>query len=98
MDQHDFDVENFKKWMDGHQDEKVHFNKAKNPLIGIQIESKLPFKKLIEVIIPEEGESTDVAYEFKKNGGIITDVDDNYLLVQVECGNFHISKRYTRKV
>lgn len=95
MEEPSFELDDFKNWMK--KEDRQEISRFKSPLIGTEIESKVSSKKLMEILIPEVGESPELSFDFKKNGGIILDVDDRYFLVQVECGNFHIARRYVRK-
>ena len=55
-----FDLNDFKKWME-HQ----HDAKAKPNMVGIQVESKIPYKKLISRMDVQEGDLEEVANEFE---------------------------------
>ena len=81
----------FKKWM---KNQKETMSDEK---IGIKVESKVPFKKLMNKINPEEGELEELAKDFKKEGGTILEMDGQTLLVEVGSGSFYIPRSYVRK-
>lgn len=87
-----FDLNDFKKWM-GHQQDA----NEKSNILGIQVESKVTFKKLLSRIETQDGELEEVAKDFKKNGGLITEVNGHNLLIEVESGNFIIHRMYVKR-
>ncbi len=89
-----FCLHEFKKWMDN-QGDTTHYKKN---LVGLHIESKISIKKLLEKIQPEEGELYTLAKDFRKNGGIINEVDGQTLLIGVDSGAFLLKKNYVRKI
>jgi hypothetical protein len=87
----------FKKWM-AHQDDQPT-KKRHDHLIGLKVESKLGTKRLINKITPNEGIVEDLAKEFRRDGGIILEVDDDCnLLIEVESGSFTIPRFFVRKI
>lgn len=86
-------LQDFKEWME--RKEKV---RKQHEMIGERVEPKIPLKRLIERISVAEGrEVIRLAREFKKYGGVITEVsEDNMLLIEVASGSFYISKVFTR--
>lgn len=89
-----FNLSDFKKWMEHQQDAKARPN-----MVGVQVESKIPYKKLVSRIIEsEEGEVIDVAKDFKRNGGTVTDVDGHNFLIEVDSGSFLIHRMYVKRV
>jgi hypothetical protein len=87
-----FDLGDFKKWMKTQNDSKIETD-----LIGFHVESKVTLKKLISKMEVEYGVTEEVARDFKKNGGTITEADGNKVLVEVENGTFIIHKMYVSK-
>lgn len=87
-----FNLNDFKKWM-GHQ----HDAKSKPNMIGLQVESKITFKRLLSRIETQDGEVEEVAKDFKKNGGTITEVNGQNILVEVNSGSFLIHRMYIKK-
>ena len=88
-----FNLNDFKKWMHGQQD-----NKSKSNMIGLEVESKISYKKLLSRIIEtEEGETTEVAKDFKENGGTISEMDGQNILIEVSCGSFIIHRMYVKR-
>lgn len=87
-----FNFNEFKKWMENHGDQK------KKNLLGLQVESKLNIRRLLTTIQEtKEGNIETVAKDFKKNGGIISEVDGNDVVVKVNSGSFIIHKMYVKK-
>ena len=90
-----FSLQDFKKWMDS-QDDKPKSRYAH--LIGLHVESKLGSKRLINKITQREGEIEELAKEFKRDGGIILEVDEDCnLLIEVDSGTFTIPRYFIRK-
>lgn len=94
-----FSFDDFKKWMDEHEEEdRVHQPyQFENNLLGLKVESKISSKKLASKIIAEEGELEDLVFDFKKNGGEITEVNGKDFLIEVNSGKFYLSRYYVRK-
>jgi len=86
-----FNFGDFKKWMEHQQD-----TKAKPNMVGLQVESKVAFKKLLSRIETQDGEIEEVARDFKKNGGTITSVD-GHNVVEVDSGSFMIHRMYIKR-
>jgi hypothetical protein len=87
-----FNFSDFKKWM-----ENQHDAKSKPNMIGLQVESKVAFKRLLSRIETQDGEIEEVARDFKKNGGTITDVDGHNVLIEVDSGSFIIHRMYVKR-
>jgi translation initiation factor 1 (eIF-1/SUI1) len=87
-----FNLSHFKKWMN-HQ----HDTKSETNIVGLKVESKISFKKLISRIESEDDNLEEIAKDFKKNGGVITDMNENNILIEVESGCFTIHKMYVKK-
>lgn len=90
-----FCLQDFKKWMDNQNDQP----KSRHAhLIGLHVESKLSIKRLVNKITPDEGDVAELAKEFKSDGGVILEVDEDYnLLIEVESGTFIIPRYFVRK-
>lgn len=86
-----FNFSDFKKWIT-HQD-----STKKSSLVGVKVESKIPFKKLLDRIEAQKGETFDVAKEFKKQGGTISEENGHYMYVSVPHGSFLIHRMYLRR-
>lgn len=86
-----FNFSDFKKWMSQQQDN------GKSSMVGVQVESKIPLKKLVSRIETQEGELLEVAKDFKKNGGKITEENGHYMYVSVDSGSFMIHKMHLKK-
>lgn len=87
-----FNFGDFKKWME-HQND----GKSKTNMIGLQVESKVPFKRLLSRIETQVGEIEEVAKDFKKNGGTITNVDGQNVIIEVSSGSFIIHRMYVKR-
>jgi translation initiation factor 1 (eIF-1/SUI1) len=87
-----FSLSDFKKWMENQQDAK-----AKPNMVGLQVESKVTLKKLLSRIETQDGDLEEVAKDFKKNGGTITEVDGHNVLIEVDSGTFLIQRMYVKK-
>lgn len=86
-----FNFSDFKKWMSHQNDAR------KNSMVGFKVESKIPLKKLLSRIETQEGDTIDVAKDFKKNGGTITEENGYYMYVSVDSGNFMIHKMHIKR-
>ena len=95
MGKPNFSLDDFKKWMKDNGNFSMERNRQ--TLEGTLIESKIPLRRLLEKITPEEGELNDLANEFNDNGGLIYEVNDTSFLVKVDSGMFYISRKYIRK-
>lgn len=87
-----FDVGNFKKWMKNQPDVS-----SKSNIVGLQVESKVTLKKLLTRIDTQNGILEQVAKDFKKSGGVITEVDGQNVLIEVDSGSFIIHRMYVKK-
>jgi len=91
MNNENFSLDNFKKWMKNQND----FNsKILEFPIGEKVISKVKSKKLLEVMTLENGQLNRVIKDFVKNGGKIKQVIDDEYLIEVVMGSFIISKNY----
>jgi hypothetical protein len=86
-----FNLGDFKKWMTEQHDSK------KSSMVGIKVESKIPLKKLISKIEIQEGELMEVAKDFNKNGGNITEENGHYMYVSCKNGTFMIHRMHLKK-
>jgi len=86
-----FNFSDFKKWMSSHDDN------GNNAMVGVKVESKVPFKKLLSRIEAQEGDTYEVAKQFKKHGGTITEENGHYMYVSTGNGLFMIHKMYLKR-
>ena len=94
MGKPNFSLDDFKKWMK----EYGNFAMERKPkLEGTLIESRIPVRKLLEKISPEEGELNNLAEDFYNNGGIIQEINDSNFLVKVDSGIFYLGKKYVKR-
>lgn len=84
-----FNFNDFKKWMDSQKEIK--------PKTGVQVESKIPLKRLLSRIDVESGDADKIIEDFK-NGGTVVSTDGNKFLVEVASGSFIVHKMYLRKI
>jgi hypothetical protein len=95
-------LENFRKWMKDQQtqpdQEPVKSSESKSSgLIGLEVESKIPSKRLAKNVDAYDGDLHDLCVEFKTNGGKIKDVDGKTFLIEVNSGTFSIARCFVRK-
>lgn len=76
----------FKKWMSTQNES--------NPLIGVEVEPKIQFRKILSKIEVQEGDTLKVAKDFKSNGGTIVEVNGETFLIECQSGTFFIHRRY----
>ncbi|MBM3206899.1 MAG: hypothetical protein FJZ43_04745 [Candidatus Staskawiczbacteria bacterium] len=89
-----FNLDDFKKWMDGQQEESPY---RKN-LVGMYVESKVSIKKLMSRMEAENEEGIkEVAKDFQENGGVIKEVDGHYFKISVETGDFLIHRMFVKR-
>ena len=86
-----FSMSDFKKWMSQQKDD------SRNRMVGLEVESKVPYKKLIGKIEVEEGDLIEVAREFYRNGGTISEENGHHMFVTVESGKFMIHRMYLKR-
>lgn len=91
-----FSIYDFKKWMSEHAMEECTSTPIKKG-IGVEVESRVGMKRLVAKMQPEEGETLELAKEFKDNGGKILDRDGIYMMIEVANGTFIIPRSCVRK-
>jgi hypothetical protein len=93
-----FSVHEFKNWMAQQPnmsdffDLKMEQNDADNELVGREVGAKVSLNKLIQKIHTDEGDVEELAADLAENGGIILDVEEKNLLVEVDSGCFYIPR------
>lgn len=85
-----FNLSDFKRWMQKQQDAN------RDSSVGLEVESKIPLKKLASRIEVQEGDTIQILKEFKKNGGTIKEVNGENFLIQNKKGNFLVFKAYVK--
>jgi hypothetical protein len=91
-----FSLQDFKKWMSSQNDQP----KSRHAhLVGLHVESKLSIKRLVNKIIPDdEADVNELAKEFRRDGGVILQIDEDCnLLIEVDSGTFTIPRYFVRK-
>jgi hypothetical protein len=94
-----FSLNNFKKWMSTQKEiflKRETITNSSN-LVGLHVESRLSAKKLQDRIFSEEGNIHAMAKNFKKNGGLVTNIDEDHnLFIKVDGGTFRIHKIFVK--
>jgi len=94
-------LDEFKRWIKDHKEQpetKIERPHSDNALIGLQVESKADFRKLIHKPECEEDEKRSLAQEFLENGGTIAEVNDKQFVIEVSGGRFSLHRCYVRKI
>lgn len=91
-----FSLQDFKKWMHEHATNEFVLAPQKKG-VGVEVEPRVNLKRLVARMEPEEGETLELAREFKKNGGRIAELDGSLCMVEVENGSFIIPRVCIRK-
>jgi len=98
MNNPDFNLDNFKKWMRGQTDfDPKSKPKSYRDIIGIYVESKVSTKKLADKIEVAKGDLHEVVTDFKHDGGTVIDVNGKDFLIEVKSGSFTIPRFYVRE-
>ena len=89
-----FSLSDFKKWMDKQSmdDYKVH-----EDITGLRVECRVSLKKLLSKMETEDGEVHEMAKDFRANGGVVSSMDGDVVLVEVESGSFFVPYKYVVK-
>ena len=96
MNKNFFSPDDFKKWVEKHQ-EQFSAKLSKKPLIvGTMVESKVSIKKITSSIDVQEGDSKTIARDFIRHGGTIKEINGADVLVEVSKGTFIISENLIR--
>lgn len=87
-----FSLSDFKKWMESQQKEEA----PKPNLVGATVESKVGVRKLVSRMDSDD-DLEELAKDFKKNGGVISEVDGHKLMIEVDSGTFIIHRMYVKR-
>jgi len=87
-----FSLSDFKKWMESQQNQEA----PKPNLVGTTVESKVSVRKLV-ARMESEDDLEELARDFKKNGGIIAEVDGHRLMIECDSGTFTIHRTYVKR-
>lgn len=90
-------LDDFKKWMKENPTDAPLIERPKNPLIGIQVESKIPLKRLAAKILDQNGNLEEIVSDFSKNGGTIIETEDKRFCIEVKSGTFYIHRAYVAR-
>lgn len=90
-----FFLSDFKLWVEKNDKNLSITNKRKSE--GMEVESKIPVKKLINIIEVEEGNLLELTREFKNNGGIIFESCGDVLVIKVANGLFRVPKHCVKR-
>jgi len=92
-----FSLGDFKKWM-ASQSKPTPKARGHAELVGMHVESKISIKRLMTKMTADEGDLTELANDFRQNGGTIVDSDkDDNVLIEVDAGSFTIPKFFVKK-
>lgn len=95
-----FSIEEFKKWMENHKDSAPRFVRPskdkEDEFVGLSVESKISVHRLAEKIEPSEGSLHILARDFRREGGIVREVDGHNFLIEVSSGSFFIPRNFVR--
>jgi len=87
----------FKNWVSDSDFEFPKINRRKNYLIGLEVYPKVRTKKLVEKMIPQEGNLIELVADFKNKGGEISQVEGKNFIIEVYSGSFSIPRIYVTK-
>jgi hypothetical protein len=82
----------FKKWLSNQRDLS-----DRDPFVGLEVEAKSPYRRILARMEVQEGELEQVAKDFKKNGGKISEVNGHTMLIEVTSGNFLIHRMHIKR-
>lgn len=97
MDLSNFSLDDFKKWIAEQDRKRSNKRVVHNSLVGTLVESRISPKRLKDRMMIEEGDSKELIRDFIKDGGIVLEVNDKDLLIQVDSGTFYLSRKYITK-
>lgn len=89
-----FNLSDFKKWMKSQPEEN---RSSRQDMLGLHVESKVSPRKLLARMEVQDGEAEEVAKEFCKEGGVISDLDGHNVLIEVDSGSFVIHRMYVKR-
>lgn len=84
--------DDFKRWIKKQPDFDPKIEQ-KN-LIGLSVETKFGSKRISKHMIIESGSPSKVLKEFINKGGVIKEVDEDDLIIEVSSGTFQINKKF----
>ncbi len=87
-----FSLNDFRKWMDGQQGEVP----TEKDVIGLRVGPRVGLSKLIDKMETDD-DIYEVAREFQKEGGVISEEDGQRVMVETESGSFIIHKSYVKR-
>lgn len=87
-----FSLSDFKKWMTNQQKDESQ----EKDIIGLKVESKISIRKLVTRMETDDNVD-ELAKEFKENGGVISEIDGNKLLIELDSGSFIIHKMHVKR-
>ena len=91
-------LDDFKKWIkENSAQEPTPIVKPKNPLIGIQVESKIAAKRLACKIEEPSDDVVKLSEDFFRNGGMIVESEDKRFCIKVNSGTFFIHRAYVSR-
>lgn len=97
----------FKKWLDTDLDADPcewclklpeETMKKETNLIGQKVKSKISVERLMKRMSTDDINDQDIAEDFCRNGGMVVDIDDQQLLIEVENGTFLLKKCFVKLI
>ena len=86
-----FSFGNFKKWLADQAPEPLEEN-----LVGCVVEPAVGLRKLMLKMEVEDDETYQLAKEFRRNGGVVTDSDGQNLMIEVAGGAFALHRNHVK--
>lgn len=96
-DNEKFSFNDFKRWIKDQESQRQESHSTHKTFLGTWVESKINTKKLMDRMSSETGDIEELALEFKRDGGIIVDVDGKDFHIEVDSGTFSIARNYVKR-
>jgi hypothetical protein len=91
-----FSFDDFKRWIKS-QDQRQDARPVQKTFLGTWVESKINTKKLMSKMCSESGDVEELALDFKRDGGIVIDVEGKEFIIEVDSGTFTIPRNYVKR-
>jgi hypothetical protein len=90
-----FNIQDFKNWMK--YNGGTSFNLSQRKTEGVEVEPRVPLRRIISKMEPESGEAIEMAKDFRESGGRIVEADVDMFLIEVASGKFYIPRNCVRR-
>jgi hypothetical protein len=90
-------LDSFRKWMAAQKGPEKKDKDRVSGLIGLEVESKIPAKRLAKKINTYNGDLRDISLDFEENGGTIREIDGREFLIETSSGTFIIQRCFVKK-